>query len=76
MISEERIYRLWAAACNDPVGVTLTTFARSVAREARREAIEECAKVCDERRGPIEIYNKSYPAMMDCAAAIRALSAT
>lgn len=70
MISEERIYRLWAAACNDPGAVTLTTFARAV----EREAYEAAARVVEERRGPIEIYNKSYPAMMDCAAAIRALA--
>lgn len=45
----------------------------AIAREARAEALEEAARVCDELRGPIEIYNRGYPAMMEAAQRIRAL---
>jgi hypothetical protein len=39
----------------------------------RKAGLEEAARIVDDFRGPIELYNKQYPAFLDCAAAIRAL---
>lgn len=76
MLTDDRLRELWANGFTITVmvGPFIANFARSVEREARREALEEAAKVCDDRRGPIEIYNHGYPAMLDCAAAIRSLA--
>lgn len=35
---------------------------------------EACAQIVDDHRGPIEIYNKRYPAFLECAAAIREMA--
>lgn len=40
-------------------------------REYARAVAEACAAIVDEHRGPIEIYNKQYPALLECAKAIR-----
>ena len=70
MISDERlrewIYKYLSYPTHDPTG-----FARTVEREARREALEEASKVCDavwETRRGLETGTAH-----DCAAAIRAL---
>lgn len=41
--------------------------------EIQRAAYERAAKECENRSGPIEIYNRAYPHYLECAAAIRAL---
>lgn len=43
------------------------------ARAVERAAYERAAKECENRSGPIEIYNLAYPYYLECAAAIRAL---
>jgi len=45
------------------------------ARAVEQAAYERAAKTCEERAGPIETYNRSYPHYLECAAAIRALAA-
>ena len=71
MTDEEIIDAYWKS--HDPDGsLDEMRFARAIEEQARREERETCARVCDEFRGPIEIFNRHYPRLLDCAAAIRA----
>lgn len=67
MLTDKRIYRLWADACNSPTGPTIEVFARAVEAEARREALEEAALICD------VLVQSPDDRAARCAAAIRAL---
>ena len=42
-------------------------------RACERAAYERAAKECENRSGPIEIYNRAYQHYLECAAAIRTL---
>ena len=46
---------------------------RAAYRAGAEAMREKAAKVCDELRGPIEIYNRGYPAMLEAETKIRAL---
>ena len=80
MLTDERIYELFECEINS---YTLRlSFARAVEREARREALEEAAKVCeaflhsvpDEGGDDLDrIGRYSNGSVRRCAYAIRAL---
>ena len=70
MISEERLRELWREFSATTLTNQKHDFARAVEREARRGAIEECAKVCD--LCALSPYRDTHHAE-NCAQAIRAL---
>jgi len=72
MISEERIAELWGRpVANHIARRRRNEFARAVEREARREALEEAALICDLCGTSAIPANASAD---NCAAAIRALT--
>lgn len=52
----------------------LETFAIAIAREARREALEEAARVCAHNAELYPVPGTGWESSMECAAAIRALA--
>ena len=73
MLSREKIFDLAEPfgefQYGDAQGDKRVAFARAV----EAAAYERAAKECENRSGPIEIYNRAYPHDLECAAAIRAL---
>jgi hypothetical protein len=72
MISEERLFDLWSRESYAGYTEAHKAFARAVEREARREALEEAAKVC-EQRALEHVVQYDADEARECAAAIRAL---
>jgi len=71
MISEERLWQLWDTTYDDQTNEWHTIkFARAVELEARREALDEAALICDLCGTSAIPANASAD---NCAAAIRAL---
>jgi hypothetical protein len=62
----------WKYADGDDSYAPLWEFGKLVAAAGAATEREECAKVCDDMSGPIEIYNPAYIHYIGCAEAIRA----
>ena len=69
VLTTERIRALWENY-NPTQGIE--SFARSVEAEARRDALEEAAKVCDAKAHEVRLWCNEAN-VIACAAAIRKL---
>ena len=63
---------LHIATDHDWMPIIALAYAKKLVEVARAEEREECAKVCENMSGPIEIYNPAYVHYIGCAEAIRA----
>ena len=75
MLSDDEILGLWSEGKAQPPARPVLGSKKVIAfaRAVERAAYERAAKECENRSGPIEIYNRAYPHYLECAAAIRAL---
>jgi len=68
MLSDDEMLKLCGCEASSPTALVVLAIGRAV----ERAAYERAAKECENRSGPIEIYNRAYPHYLECAAAIRA----